>query len=211
MPPVTPDQAQTLLNEAEATLQTGDAQRADALFNTVLAAEGLDAHQKAQAEGGLGEAALLSKKPAEAAGHFHRAAHLDPGSSAFFHYRLGEARMKAGAWEQAVQAFQESFQAYPEEERHARAEVLGRLGRARVLAGDRGGETDIRQAIDLDPIHAALHADLGDCLLERRAFAEAREAYARAAELEPRHADYRAARDRATALLESLAKRPPPP
>ena len=206
---MTPDEAQPILDEAEATLQAGDATRAEALFRTVQAAQGPDAHQKAHAEAGLGEAALMARKPAEAAGHFHTAAHLDPAQAAFPHYRMGEALMRAGDWEGAIAAFRESLARHPEEERHARAEILGRLGRARVLSGDRGGEEDLRRAIDLDPIHAALHADLGDCLMERRAWKEAAEAYARALELDPGNADYAAGRQRAEAIARKLARDPP--
>ena len=208
---MTPDEAQPLLDDAEASLQAGDAMRAQALFGTVLSAEGPSAHQKAQSEAGMGEAALLLKKPLEAAERFHRAAHLDPGASAFLHYRLGEAWMAAGEWEKAVPAFREALGAYPEDETHARAEVLGRLGRSRVLAGDPKGEKDVREALEMEPGHAPLHADLGDCLMGKRAWKEAERAYARALELEPRNADYRAGRDRVRALAEKLAKGPPRP
>ena len=201
---MTPDEAQPILDDAEASLQAGDPRRAQALFGTVLAAEGPSAHQKARAEAGLGECALLAKQPTEAAERFHRAAHLDPGQSAWLHYRLGEARMKAGDWGQAASAFREALKGTPEAERHAHAEVLGRLGRARVLAGEKAGEADLQQAIALDPLHAALHADLGDCLIGWRAFREAEQAYARALELEPGNADYAAARARAKALAETL-------
>jgi tetratricopeptide (TPR) repeat protein len=202
---VTPDRAQPILDDAEATLQTGDLSRAEALFQAVRSAEGPDAHQKAQAEAGLGEVALLLKAPGKAAEHFHRAAHLDPGASAWLHYRLGEARMRAGEWPAAVAAFREALAAYPGEERHARAEVLGRLGRARVLSGDPGGEEDLLRAIDRDPLHAALHADLGDCLLGRKAWKEAGEAYGQAMALEPGNRDYAAARERAEAIARKLA------
>ena len=202
---MTPDEAQPILDDAEASLQAGDRTRAELLFGTVRAAEGPDAHQKAQAEAGLGEVALILKRPGEAAEHFHAAAHLDSGASAWLHYRLGEARMRAGEWGEAASAFRESLAATPEGERHARAEVMGRLGRARVLGGDRRGEEDIRKAIDLDPLHAPLHADLGDCLLGRKAWKEAGEAYAQALLLEPGNADYAAARDRALAVARKLA------
>ena len=206
---MTPDQAQALLNEAQATLETGDAPRALALFQAVMAEDGADPHQQADAECGVGEIAFLARRFSEAAERFHRAAHLDPGNSAWLHYRLGEARMRSGEWPQAVSAFREALEGFPEEERHARAEILGRLGRARVLLGERAGEADIGKAIDLDPLHAPLHADLGDCLLGRKAWAAAAESYARAVELEPDNLDYAAARARALAIAEKLAKGSP--
>lgn len=201
---MTPDQAQPILDEAEATLEAGDLARAEALFRTLSVAEGLSAHQRAQAEAGLAEAALRSGRPA--AEGFLKALHLDPRKAHWYRYRLGEARMKEGGWEAAATAFREALAGWPADERHARAEVLGRLGRARVLAGDRAGEADLAQAIDEDPLHASLYADLGDCLLERRDFAGAGEAYAHACELEPGNADYAAARERSARLAERLAR-----
>ena len=208
---MTADEAQPLLDDAEASLQAGDAMRAQAIFGTVLSAEGPSAHQKAQSEAGMGEAALLLKRPKEAAERFHRAAHLDPGASAFLHYRLGEAWMAAGEWTQAVSAFREALEGYPEDEGHARAEVLGRIGRARVLSGDPAGEKDLLEAIAQDPLHAPLHADLGDFRMEKRDWKAAAEAYARALELEPRNADYRAALERVRAIAGKLAKGPSSP
>lgn len=202
---MTPDQAQTVLNDAEASLEAGDAARARILFASIADAEGPDPQQKAQAEGGLGEACLLEARPAEAAGHFERAAALDEGARAWMHYRLGEACMRTGEWERAADAFRTSHQAHPESDRRARAETLGRLGRARVLGGDAGGLEDLRQAIALDPLHAELHADLAECLLGRKAWREAEAAYARALELDPDCPDHRAGLARARAIAAKLA------
>ena len=209
---MTPDEAQPILDDAEASLEAGDAARAAILFRTVLVPEesGPSAHQQAQAEAGLGEACLLEGRPAEAAERFHRAAHLDPSAGAWLHYRLGEAWMKAGEWEQALSAFSEALEAWDPGDALGRAELTGRRGLARFRTGDRGGEAEIRQALALSPLHAALHADLGDCRMASRDFAGAEAAYARAAELEPGNRDHPAARERARAIAAKLAKAPPP-
>ena len=134
-----------------------------------------------------------------------------PGEAAWWRYREGEARMALGQWEAAIGAFRAAFDLYPPGASRERAEVLGRLGRSRHLLGDSGGEGDLREAVRLDPHRAQLHADLGDCLLARKAWAPAAGAYARALELEPGNADYAAARERALAIAEKLAKGPPAP
>lgn len=120
-------------------------------------------------------------------------------------YRLGEDRMRLGRWEEAAEAFREALSAFPESERRSRAEVLGRLGRARMLAGDRAGEADLLRALALEPHHAPLHADLGDCLLEQKQWKEAGEAYGRALKLDPGNPDYAAAQARAEAIAGKLA------
>ena len=134
-----------------------------------------------------------------------------PGEAAWLRYRQGEAHMALGDWEGAIGAFRTALDLYPPSAVRERSEVMGRLGRCRHLLGDSGGEDDLREAVRLDPHRAQLHADLGDCLLARKAWAPAAGAYARALELDPGNADYAAARERALAIAEKLASGPPAP
>ena len=207
---MTPDEAQPVLDDAEASLEAGDAARAALLFRAILHTEGPSSHQMAQAEAGLGESSLLEGRPLEAAERFLRAAHLDPGEKAWLDYRLGESWMKAGEWEKALAAYSAALEAWDPGDGWGRAELTGRRGLARFRSGDKTGEAEICEALTLSPLHAPLHADLGDCLLARRDFPGAEAAYARAAELEPGNRDYPAARERARAIAVKLAKGPPP-
>ncbi len=206
---MTPDEAQPILDDAEASLEAGDATRAAALFRAVLG-EGPTPHQKAQAEAGLGESSLMEGRPTEAAERFHRAAHLDPGAGAWLHYRLGECWMRAGEWEKALSAFGEALEAWDPADARGLAELTGRRGLARFRSGDKAGETEIREALRIAPLQAPLHADLGDCRMAGRDFPGAEAAYARAAELEPGNRDYAAARERVRAIVAKLAKGPTP-
>ncbi|GEM_PF-7045578 len=213
---MTPDEAQPILNDAEASLQAADAARAAVLFRAVLAGAaaaeggGPSSHQKAQAEAGLGETSLLEGRPLEAAERFLRAAHLDPGESAWLAYRVGEAWMKAGEWEKAAEAFQTALADWSPGDRRGRAEMLARRGLARFRGGDKGGEEDLRQALRETPLEAGLHADLGDCLLARKDFPGAEASYGRAAELEPGNPDHAASLERTRAIAAKLAKGRPP-
>ena len=143
-----------------------------------------------------GRALMAAKRPAEAAGEFHRALGIDPGLDEA-HYYLGLGHRMKGETAAATVAFRRAIEANPN---HVRAH--GNLGLLELEAGhEEVAAAEFSASVRLDPTDALATSMLGLIRYQQGRHSEALPLLEKAAALDPSDAQVREALERLRSSL----------
>ncbi len=142
--------------------------------------------QSSLAWGSLALACALQEKPDAVAQKFTKAVSEHPAAASVFYYNLGLHKMRIGKKKEAVELFEKTLQAQPNN-----VEALQALGETLLYLGEFERAAKVLQrALEVNPADAQTHANLGWALLKQRKNAEAVDALRTAIKLDPKSAAY---------------------
>lgn len=127
----------------------------------------------------MAEAALEAGKLEEASVLLRAAVERSPDRLEL-HFFLTRTLLMAGRFEEALGAAEETLRRAPQS-----ADAHYQRGVVRMAMRDLGAETDLRQALELEPNHVPALSDLGVFLMAQEEWGEARRLFARVVELQP--------------------------